>query len=306
MPARADRRAQEPRRVVGERRNDDPDAGQRGEPALEVLGVVEAAADVAARGKAHGHVRHELALRPPVLVRHLDHLLGRRPEVVGELRPLDDDADALVEAREAVGRAHDVVFGDRRVEDARRTELRLHALGDVEDAALLAVRDVLAPDVRVGVVSELLLERLVQRMDESHLLAGAVGQALGPGRREPRARARRSRRSSPGPGRARPWRGRRPLRTSARSADLDRAEILLGQEPGLEEELAEAGQRVGGRAPRRAPPACGRARGGPSWSANGCARRSRGRSRRPRPSGRTRPPRAWRETSRRRRGRRSG
>ena len=242
--ARADRRAQKPRRVVGEGRHDDPDAGQRGEPALEVLGVVQAAADVAARGKAHGHVRHELALRPPVLVRHLDHLLGRRPEVVGELRSLDDDADALVEAREAVGRAHDVVFGDRRVEDARRTELLLHALRDVEDAALLPVRDVLAPDVRVGVVAELLLERLVEGVDERHLLAGTVGKSLGPGRRNPGRRLDEVV-------------DRRGVRVGSRLgavgglfvgplvADLDRAQVLVGEEPGLEEELPEAGERIG-------------------------------------------------------------
>ena len=43
---------------------------------------------------------HELAVRAPVLVRHLDHLLGRRPEVVGELGAFDHDADVVGRAGE--------------------------------------------------------------------------------------------------------------------------------------------------------------------------------------------------------------
>ena len=77
--------------------HDDADAGQRREPALDVLRVVEPAADVSAGGEPHRHVGHELAVRAPVLVRHLDHLLGRGPEVVGELGALDDDADVVGE-----------------------------------------------------------------------------------------------------------------------------------------------------------------------------------------------------------------
>ena len=105
------------RRVVGKGRHDDAETRQRREQRLEVLRVVEAAADVAARREPHGDVRDELPVRPLVVVRHLDHLLGRGPEVVGELGAFDDDPDVVAKPREAVGRAEDEVLGDRRVED---------------------------------------------------------------------------------------------------------------------------------------------------------------------------------------------
>src|SRR5512140_434762 len=108
--ARAHRRPQQPRRVVRESGHDDADPGERREPAFDVLRVVETASDVAARGDAHRDVRDELPVRAPELVRHLDHLLGRGPEVVGELGALDDDANLLGEARETVGRAEDEVL----------------------------------------------------------------------------------------------------------------------------------------------------------------------------------------------------
>ncbi len=102
-------------------------------------------------------------------MRHLDHLLGGGPEVVGELRPLDDDPDPVVEAGEAVGGAQDVILGERAVEDPAGAELLLHSLGDVEDAALLPARDVLPPEVGVGVLAEELLEREVHRFEQGTL-----------------------------------------------------------------------------------------------------------------------------------------
>ncbi len=88
-PTRANSRPQQACGVVGEGGHHDPDSGKGGEPALGVLRVVEAATDVAARSESDGDVGRELSVGAPVLVRHLDHLLGRRPEVVGELRALD-------------------------------------------------------------------------------------------------------------------------------------------------------------------------------------------------------------------------
>ena len=124
-------------------------------------------------------------------------------------------------------------------------ELLLHPLGDVEDAALVPVRDVLAPDVGVGVVAELFLERLVERMYEGRLVARAV-------------------RDSVRPPFGRPGLGhdvlvdRRGVRLGrlARAIGgflvgpfvlrLDRAQVFFGNEPGVREQLAEAGQRVRG------------------------------------------------------------
>ena len=241
---RAHRGAQEPGRVVREGGHDDADSRQRRQPALDVLRVVQAAADVAARREPHRHVRDVLAVRAPVLVGHLDHLLGRRPEVVGELRALDDDADLVGEPAEAVRRAHDVVLGDRRVEDPRRAELLLHALGDVEDAALLAVRDVLAPDVGVRVVAELLLEGRVQRLDDGHLVARAVGNPVrprlgDPGLGDDEVVDRR------GIGLRRRAGSVRRIFVGLLVLRLDALELLLAEQPRLEQELAEAGERIG-------------------------------------------------------------
>jgi len=66
--ARADGRAQQTGGVVREGGVHDPEAGERGEPPLDVLRVVQAAADVPAGGEPDRHVRDELPIRAPVLV----------------------------------------------------------------------------------------------------------------------------------------------------------------------------------------------------------------------------------------------
>ena len=241
--ARSDRRAQQARGVVRERGVDDPKARQRRQPAFDVLRVVEAAADVASRSQAHRDVGHELAVVAPVLVRHLDHLLGRRPEIVGELGPLDDHADLLVQTREAIRRAEDVVLRQRPVEDPPGTELLLHSLGDVEDASLVAVGHVLAPDVGVGIGAELFLQRVVDRLHECLRFARAIRQPLGPlwwrpGLGHDKVEDRVGRRVGRGPGAV----GRLLVRPLV--LRLDGGDLLLADEAVVDQGPPETGERV--------------------------------------------------------------
>ena len=137
--------------------------------------MVETALDVAPGGQADGNVGRELPIAAPILVRAVDELLHRWPEVVSELCPLNDHTDLVAEAAHPVGRTDDVVLGDRGVEDTLVPELLQHPLGHIEDTALVLIRYVLPPDEGIGVVTELLLERLIDRLHQRQLFTCAVG-----------------------------------------------------------------------------------------------------------------------------------
>ena len=126
--------------------------------------MIEPTLYVAPRGETDGDIGGELPVATPEVVGRIDELLHRRPEVIGELRPFDDDADLVVESAHPVGRPHDVVFGDRGVEDTLIPKLLEHALGDIEDTALVPIGDILPPEEGVGIVTELLLQRLIQSL----------------------------------------------------------------------------------------------------------------------------------------------
>ena len=126
--------------------------------------MIEPTLYVAPRGETDGDIGGELPVATPEVVGRIDELLHRRPEVIGELRPFDDDADLVVESAHPVGRPHDVVFGDRGVEDTLIPKLLEHALGDIEDTALVPIGDILPPEEGVGIVAELLLQRLIQSL----------------------------------------------------------------------------------------------------------------------------------------------
>ncbi len=61
-----------------------------------------------------------------------------------------------------------MIFCNRRIEDAARTKLLLHALSDVEDATLFLGGDILTPKERVRIAAKLLLERLVDRFAQGY------------------------------------------------------------------------------------------------------------------------------------------
>src|SRR6266478_3317180 len=65
-----------------------------------------------------------------------------------------------------------MIFCDRRIEDAARTKLLLHALGDVEDAALFLGCDILTPEESVRIAAKLLFECLVDRFAQGDWRAG--------------------------------------------------------------------------------------------------------------------------------------
>ena len=156
----ADRRAQQPRRVLGGRRVDDAQAGAVREDALAGLAVVQpAAAQVSADRHADDHRAREHVVGAVPQHRHfVAELHHRRPDVVEEL----DLDDRLEPARAHAARAaDDGRLGERRVEDAIGSEGALQAQRRLEDAALARhfarlrlvrrVRDVFAEhdDVRV-------------------------------------------------------------------------------------------------------------------------------------------------------------
>ena len=161
----ADRREQQPLRVVRVRRADDLEAGDVDEERLGRLRVVEAAADAAADGRAHDHLGRVLAARAPAELRQLaDDLVVRR---VDEVRELDlRDRHEAVE-RHADRGADDAALGERRVDDAVVAELVPEALGDAEDAADLA--HVLAEHDDAIVAPHLVAEGVVDRLDHVHL-----------------------------------------------------------------------------------------------------------------------------------------
>ena len=131
--------------------------------------------DIASGGETYGDVRRVLSVAAPEVVGRVHELLHSRPEVIRELSSFDDDTDLVAEAAHTVCRPDDVVLCNRGVEDTLVAELLQHPLGDVEDTALVLVGDVLSPEEGIGIVAELLLERLVQCLHQSELLARAVG-----------------------------------------------------------------------------------------------------------------------------------
>ena len=131
----ADRRAQQPGRVLRVRRERDADARRVREDRDARLAVIRrAAAQVAADRHADHHRTRPVVARPVAHHRHLvANLHEGRPDVVEEL-DLDDRLQPA--QRHADAAADDVRFGQRRVEDAVAAELPLQAVGDLEHAAL--------------------------------------------------------------------------------------------------------------------------------------------------------------------------
>ena len=151
-------------------------------------------------------------------------------------------------------------------------ELLLHPLRDVEDAALVPVGDVLAPDVGVGVAAELFLERRVDGLDQRHLgspepsgrpsghCAGTQGSGTTNSKIDGGRRVGRRLRAVGG------------LLVGLPVLRLDRGELRLVDEAALEQRAAGSAEADRRPAPPRAPRASGRAPAGRSWSASGCAR----------------------------------
>ena len=158
----ADRRAEQPARVVRRRRDDDLEPGHVGEEGLDALRVVQRAVDAAAVRRPDDH-RHAVAVvRAVAHPGRLGHdLVERREDEVGEL-DLGDRPQAV--DRRADRGADDHRLGQRRVDDAVVAELRPQPVGRQEDAALLA--DVLAEDDDRLVAAHLVGERLADGLDE--------------------------------------------------------------------------------------------------------------------------------------------
>ena len=131
----ADRRAQQPGRVLRVRREDDADARRVREDRDARLAVIRrAAAQVAADRHADHHRARPVVARPVAHHRQLvANLHERRPDVVEEL-DLDDRLQPA--QRHADGAADDVGLGERRVEHAVAAEPPLQAVRHLEDAAL--------------------------------------------------------------------------------------------------------------------------------------------------------------------------
>ena len=112
-----------------------PQPGNVGKDTLAALRVIDGSAGkVAANGHANDAGRGERVVRAPADQRQFAAQLHHGgPDVVKEL-----DLDHRLQSAlgHAGGAAHDVGFGDRRVEYPVRTELYLQAGGELEDAAL--------------------------------------------------------------------------------------------------------------------------------------------------------------------------
>src|SRR5712691_1916849 len=67
-----------------------------------------------------------------------------------------------------------MIFCNRRIEDAARTKLLLHAFGDVEDPTLFLGRDILTPKESVRIAAKLMLERLVDCLAQGDWRAAFV------------------------------------------------------------------------------------------------------------------------------------
>ncbi len=135
------------------------------EERLGRLRVVVAATDTPADRRADHH-RHRVLAAAPVaeLGRFADDLVEGRED---EIRELDFGDGAETVERHADRRADDAAFGERRVDHTVFTELVVEAGGDAEHAAHLA--DVLTEDDHVVVVAHLGAERVVHRLNQSHL-----------------------------------------------------------------------------------------------------------------------------------------
>ena len=157
----ADRRAQQPDRVVGVRRDDHGEAGTL-EITLDALAMVEGAADAAAVGRADDH-------------RHIPIAGGAVPEEGGlvddlieggmdEIRKLHlGDRDEVVE-RHAQRQTDDRGLGQRRVDHAQLAELLVEPIGGQEDAPLGT--DVLAHDDHALVALHLAADRVANRFEQ--------------------------------------------------------------------------------------------------------------------------------------------
>ena len=146
--------AQQSCRIIGKRRIDDAGSRNGGQRPFDRLRVVEPSADITARCQAECQVRGELSVASPVFVCTFDILLDGRPEIIGKFGSFHHDMYFRVEAAHAVGRTHDVVFGDGSVEDTLRPELLLHTFGDVEHAAFVFVSHILSPQECIRVMAE--------------------------------------------------------------------------------------------------------------------------------------------------------
>ena len=158
----ADRRPQQPLRVVGRGGDDDLQARHVREERLDRLRVVQGAVHAAAVRRADDHRDAEAVVRAVAHPRGLGHqLVEGRVDEVGEL-DLGDRPQA-VDGRADRG-ADDHRLGQRRVDDPVVAELAPQPVGGQEHPALLA--DVLAQDDDRLVPPHLLGHAVADRLDE--------------------------------------------------------------------------------------------------------------------------------------------
>ena len=152
----ADRGFEEAFRIVRGRRRDDLEPGAVHKPRFRVLGVIQAAADVAAARGANDD-RHRRAAAVPVAQRRrlVDDLVEAARDEVGELHFGDR---SIASQRCADADPDNRRLGDRRVEHTHLAELVEQPLRGAERAAVRA--DVLAEDEDLRVAAHFFGERL--------------------------------------------------------------------------------------------------------------------------------------------------
>src|ERR1044072_2540880 len=132
--------------------------------------MVKPAAYVPARCEPRDDVRHKLAVRAVVVVRRINDLLHRRPDLIRELRGFNRDPNVVAETRHPVSRADYKIFRYGGVKYAARPELLLHTFCSVKYAAFILRRNVLPPEKRIRVMTKLLLQGLVYSSEQSNQL----------------------------------------------------------------------------------------------------------------------------------------
>ena len=104
-------------------------------------------------------------------MRALHILLHSRPEVIGKLRTFYHDTYFGVETAHTVCRTHNIVFGNGSTEHTRLSKLLLHALSDIENAALVLIGNILPPNKRIGITPEFRFQGFIDRIHQKHFLS---------------------------------------------------------------------------------------------------------------------------------------